>query len=76
MTFWATLWYAGAVVTTLGFEGQTLEQCEHLTSQMIVDVVSAYDDPSINMVETMFPTNEFEVSCEKEMLPIDEKYRE
>lgn len=76
MTFWATLWYAGAVVLTLGYEGQTLEQCETLTNQMIADVTSAYYDPSININETMFPTNEFAVSCEKEMLPIDEKYRE
>lgn len=75
MTFWATLWYAGAVVVTLGFEGQTLEQCENLTSIMEDDIASAYNDPSV--VETMderFQVDRWSTTCETEMLPIDEKY--
>ena len=74
MTFWATLWYAGSVVLTMGYEGQTLQECEALSKLMITDVVTAYDDPSVDMSDTMFPTNEFLVSCETELLPIDEEY--
>ena len=29
MTYWATLWYAGSVVITLGSEGQTLKRLQH-----------------------------------------------
>lgn len=74
MTFWTTLWYAGSVVLTMGYEGQTLQECEALSKLMITDVVTAYDDPSVDMSDTMFPTNKFSVSCETELLPIDEKY--
>jgi len=74
ITYWATLWYAGAVVITMGYEGQTLDQCEILSEIILADVVSAYEDDTLELELTMFPTNEFSVSCEDEMLSIDERY--
>lgn len=76
MTYWATLWYAGAVVLQLGNEGQTLNDCEMLTKLMISDIQQSYADPMLKtqLDLTMFPTNEFTVTCETEVLVIDEKY--
>jgi len=76
MTYWATLWYAGTVVITMGYEGQTLDQCEILSEMILADVVSAYEDDALELELTIFPTNKFSVSCEDEMLPIDESYME
>jgi hypothetical protein len=78
MTYWATLWYAGAVVLQLGSEGQTLNDCEMLTKMMQRDIEQSYADPTkLNKLAiTMFPTNQFTVTCETEILVIDEKYRE
>lgn len=78
MTYWATLWYAGSVVLSLGYEGQTLEQCNYIGEQMMYDITTAYEDP--NMLSEIvnlgvFPTDEFSFSCENQMLPVDEKYR-
>ena len=76
MTVWATLWYAGAVVLTMGYEGQTLEQCNQLGQMMMYDISTAYADPEIEieLSNTIFPTDEFGFSCETEMLPIDQMY--
>lgn len=78
MTFWATLWYAGAVVVTLGYEGQTLEQCNQLGEVMMHDIASAYADPDIlKSIQELgsFPTDEFSFTCEEKMLPVHEKYQ-
>jgi hypothetical protein len=76
MTYWATLWYAGAVVLQIGSEGQTLNDCEMLRTVMITDIEQSYANPEkINeLSKSMFPTDEFSVSCETEQLAIDEKY--
>lgn len=76
MTYWATLWYAGSVVLTLGYEGQTLGECERLSELILDDVVTAYQDDTLELELSMFPTNEFSVSCEDKLLPIDERYME
>jgi hypothetical protein len=73
MTFWATLYYSGYVVISLGFQGQTLEQCENLTSLMMSDIVVAYAEP-IPEIADMFPTNEFTVDCTPERMGVDERY--
>lgn len=72
MTYWATLWYAGAVVFQLGYEGQTLNDCELLTHIMRSDIEESYADPSKieELSRSQFPTNQFAVSCETEVLPI------
>lgn len=77
MTYWATLWYAGAVVMQMGFEGQTLNDCKMLTSMMKQDIELSYADPEKldDLVVSMFPTNQFSVTCETEILVIDERYR-
>lgn len=78
MTFWATLWYAGAVVISIGYEGQTLEQCNHFGEMMMYDITTAYADPDIlnEIIDIgVFPTDEFSFSCENKFLPVDEKYR-
>lgn len=76
MTFWATLWYAGAVVVTMGHEGQTLSECRVLTRVMMHDVQVAYENQETmnNLATSMFPTNQFTATCETERLPIDEEY--
>ena len=76
MTYWATLWYAGSVVITMGYEGQTLNECNMLGQVMMYDVTTAYMDPAIQeqLADSVFPTDEFSFSCESERLPVDEKY--
>lgn len=74
MTYWMTLWYAGAVVMTMGYEGQSLDECEQLTSIILIDIANAYQDTSVDMKDTMFPEDYFSVTCETKLLPIDEMY--
>ncbi len=76
MTYWATLWYAGAVVLQLGSEGQTLNDCEMLTKLMISDIERSYADPALlsQLDTTMFPTNQFTATCETEKLASDDRY--
>tara|TARA_R110000851_G_scaffold44059_1_gene108487 strand:- start:738 stop:962 length:225 start_codon:yes stop_codon:yes gene_type:complete len=74
MTFWATLYYSGYVVISMGFPGQTLDQCQELTSRMMSDIVVSYEDPVPELVASPFPTNEFTVECETERLPVDERF--
>lgn len=77
MTYWATLWYAGSVVLSMGYEGQTLEQCNHIGEAMMQDITTAYTDPELRaeIVDIgVFPTDKFAFTCETEMLPVDEKY--
>lgn len=76
MTFWATLWYAGSVVLTMGFEGQTMKQCEDLAEIMMLDITSAYDQNLPGLETSIFPTDKFYATCEKELLVIGEKYAE
>ena len=78
MTYWATLWYAGAVVMQIGYEGQTLSDCEALTRTMMIDITASYSDSTKidALSQSMFPTNQFDTSCETEKLPIDERYAE
>ena len=76
MTYWATLWYSGAVVVQLGYEGHSLNDCEVLKTVMLLDLEQTYSDPSElgQSMTSVFPTNEFTVSCETSVLPIDKKY--
>jgi hypothetical protein len=77
VTFWATLWYAGAAVISMGYEGQTEEQCKQITDMMQSDIVASYADPEMLAdieMDGIFPTNQFTVSCETTQLPVDEKY--
>lgn len=78
MTYWATLWYAGSVVITMGYEGQTQNECNVLGQVMMYDIASAYADPGLEtqLADSVFPTDEFSFSCETERLPVDEKYVE
>jgi hypothetical protein len=73
----ATLWYAGAVVMQLGSEGQNLNDCEMLKTMMITDIEQTYSDPSKidELSKSIFPTNQFEVTCETQLLAVDEKYK-
>lgn len=77
MTYWATLWYAGAVVVQIGSEGQSLNDCRLLQTTMTIDIIQSYKDPEKidKLKKSMFPTNEFKVTCETEILVTDEKYK-
>ncbi len=77
MTYWATLWYAGAVVLQLGFEGQTFEVCENIINLMEEDISNVYETPENvdELIMSVFPDNKFSFSCETEKLEIDERYR-
>lgn len=77
MTYWATLWYAGSVMITLGYEGQSFNDCNMLGRVMMFNITSAYMDPilSDDLAESPFPVvDEFSFSCETELLPINERY--
>jgi hypothetical protein len=76
MTYWATLWYAGSVVITLGTEGQTLNDCNMLGQVMMYDIATAYADPlkQTELASSVFPTDQFSFTCETTRLPIDERY--
>ena len=69
----ATLWYAGLVVLQFGpFE--TFEQCDSLAEIMRADIQATYAVPGGPIEDTIFPTNEFEVTCEDEYLEPDPLY--
>ena len=76
MTFWATLWYAGAVVLTLGYEGQSEDQCNQIGSIILEDIAAAYSDQEFKeqINSSLFPVDLFSFSCELQNLPIDERY--
>ena len=79
MTYWATLWYAGSVVITLGSEGQTLNDCNQLGQTMMSDIATAYVDPAraAELENSVFPTaDQFSFTCETQRLPTDERYME
>jgi hypothetical protein len=68
MTFWATLYFAGKVVITLGPPGG-LAECQELAAIMIADTNTAYIQQPDVFVDTPFPTNKFTVECESTRLP-------
>ena len=77
MIYWATLWYAGSVVITLGSERQTLNDCNLLGRVMMYDIAAAYVDPAkaAELEDSVFPTaDQFSFTCETERLPTDERY--
>lgn len=79
MTYWATLWYAGSVVITLGSLGQTLNDCNQLGQTMMLDIAAAYVDPAraAELEASVFPTADlFGFTCETERLPTDARYME
>jgi hypothetical protein len=78
MTYWATLWYAGAVVFSIGYEGQTLQECVELSKVMMTDINESYldEEKSLELEALMFPTNKFYTSCQTDFLESDEKYAE
>lgn len=79
MTYWATLWYAGAVVLSMGYEGQSLNDCNMLGQVMMYDITSAYMDPALEaeLAASVFSTVDlFSFTCETERLPTDERYME
>jgi hypothetical protein len=75
MTFWATLYYAGVVVLTMG-SFETLDQCQELTSRMESDIFVTYTDPSPALVTGPFPTNEFTATCETQQLDTGTQLKE
>jgi hypothetical protein len=78
MDWWTTLWYAGAVVMQLGGENVSYNECMFLKDIMQKDIEQSYADPekSDKLTQSMFPTNQFSVTCENEILAIDPRYLE
>jgi len=78
MEWWTTLWYAGAVVMQLGGENVSYNECVFLKDIMQKDIEQSYADPEKldKLTQSMFPTNQFSVTCENEILAIDPKYLE
>jgi hypothetical protein len=71
----ATLWYAGAVVFSMGVAGP--DACEYVADTIEADIVAAYQDPAKaeELSSSMFPdVAEFRVTCDPERLPIDPQY--
>lgn len=67
LTFWATVWYAGSVVMVLGYEGQTLDQCNKLSTIIKDDITKTYENPSDEIKNSIYPTNKFAVTCEQKI---------
>jgi hypothetical protein len=78
MTYWAVVYYAGYVVFSMGFTGQTLDQCHDLSKIIITDINNSYDDQTLTSTisTSMFPTNKFSVQCEDTFKQPDNKYQE
>lgn len=78
MTFWATLWYAGSVVATLGYNGMTEGECDNLKTMMETNIEYAYSvyDMRAELAEEGFGENKWLVTCENEKIPVDEKYKD
>ncbi len=73
----ATLWYAGAVVFSMGVTGP--DACEYLADNIEADIVAAYQDPAKmeELATSRFPDPaEFRVTCDDEQLPTDPQYME
>ncbi len=77
MTYWATLWYAGAVVFSMGYEGQTLQECADLNKVIMTDINASYLNGKMlpELEASMFPANKFYTSCQTDFLEPDEKYK-
>lgn len=77
MGYWATLWYAGAVVISMGGQEMSLNECKELTQSMITDINNSYlnEEKVAELKGTMFETNEFSVTCETEYKESDPKYK-
>lgn len=78
MSYWATLWYAGAVVFSMGYEEQTLQECLDLTQIIINDINSSYQDENMltDIKLSAFPVNKFTTTCQHDFLEPDELYKE
>jgi len=78
MTYWMTLWYAGVVVLQLGYDGQTIDDCIFISTLAERDIATAYQNQETmeKLKTSIFPTNEFAVSCETTVIPIDEEYKQ
>lgn len=78
MAYWATLWYAGVVVISMGGSELSYDECKSLTNSMITEITMSYQDEEkvAELKGTMFETNEFSVSCETKYLESDPKYKE
>jgi len=78
MAYWATLWYAGVVVISMGGSELSYDECKTLTNSMITEITTSYQDEEkvAELKGTMFETNKFSVSCETKYLESDPKYKE
>lgn len=75
MTYWATLYYAGKVVVTMAYPGQTYDECVELGKVMMFDIGIGYIVEAEVMAESMFPDQKaFTFECLTERLAIDEEY--
>lgn len=68
----ATLWYAGAVVFVVGFEGMTLEQCNGIMKVIGQDIYNAYQDPETMSVlqDDGFYYENWKATCEPQRLDL------
>lgn len=66
----ATLWYAGAVMFTLGYSGMTLEECNNLKSIMEQDIYNAYQnlESATTLEVDGFRYEDWKVTCEPQRL--------
>jgi hypothetical protein len=68
----ATLWYAGAVVLVLGFQGMSSEECNSLKSIMEHDIYNAYQDheSALALQNDGFYYENWKVTCEPQQLDL------
>lgn len=74
MEIFATLWYAGTVVMVM--ETTSPESCDVIKTMMLEDTTAAYEDNDTErqLMNSMFPTNEWTATCESDRLEIDTRY--
>lgn len=62
----ATVWYAGVVMLSLGFSEMTSTQCSELKQVMEQDIYNAYQDPEkkILLIEDGYVYEQWKVTCE------------
>lgn len=74
-TTFATLFYSGLVVMVM--DAGSTDNCHKLIDNIMDDITSAYADPdkSAELAESIFPNNEWFVTCEAQRLEVDTRYQ-
>lgn len=69
MTFWTTLWFLETAIMSMGYEGQTLDQCNQLGKVIIEDIRTTEVVPEIiEIFGEDYDPKKFTYTCETKQL--------